>query len=198
MARPLASPTRRAVPTKPVVLAAAILLAASPAALAAGMPQLDFANPLTTWQVVWGALVFLLLYLLLSRSALPRVGAVLANREQRIRHDLEVAHEAKGECDRALDELRRTRREAAAEAQANLDRVLAEAREQAQARNHEMNEQLKGRLAEAETRIREERERALAALPAIATETASLLVERVTGQTADPDLIRGRVEARLS
>ena len=38
------------------------------------MPQLDFANPLTTSQVVWGAIIFVVLYILLSRIALPKVG----------------------------------------------------------------------------------------------------------------------------
>lgn len=178
--------------------AAFLLLTTSGPAFATGMPQLDFSNPLTLWQVVWGAGVFVLLYLLLSGSALPRVGRVLENRQSRIRHDLEVAHEAKSEADRALDELRRTRREAAAEAQANLDRVLQEAREQAHARNRAAAEDLKTRLAEAETRIRAEREQALAALPTIAAEAAGLLIERVTGQAAEPELVRSQVRARLS
>ena len=39
------------------------------------MPQLDFANPLTTSQVVWGAIIFVVLYVLLSRIGLPKVGA---------------------------------------------------------------------------------------------------------------------------
>ena len=41
-----------------------------------GMPQLDFANPLTRAQVVWGAIIFLVLYVLLSRWALPQVASV--------------------------------------------------------------------------------------------------------------------------
>ncbi len=39
------------------------------AARAQGMPQLDFANPLTLTQVGWGAVIFIVLYVLLSRFA---------------------------------------------------------------------------------------------------------------------------------
>ena len=58
-----------------VVLSALVTGAATRTAFAAGMPQLQFNNPLTTGQVFWGAVIFLLLYLLLGRSALPRVGS---------------------------------------------------------------------------------------------------------------------------
>ena len=73
----------------PALLAALLLLPA--AAMAEGMPQLDFANPLTTSQVVWGAVIFIVLYLLLSRVGLPRVGAVLEERARHIASDLETA-----------------------------------------------------------------------------------------------------------
>ena len=58
---------------------------------AEGMPQLDFANPLTTSQVVWGAIIFALLYFVLSRFALPRVAEVIEQRAQHIAADLETA-----------------------------------------------------------------------------------------------------------
>ena len=71
-------------PVRFLVASAAAVLAGAPAAYATGMPQLQFGNPLTTGQLFWGAVIFLLLYLILSRSALPRVGQVLAARQTRI------------------------------------------------------------------------------------------------------------------
>ena len=47
------------------------------------MPQLDFANPLTIAQIVWLAIIFFTLYLLLSRWALPQVAEVLEVRLRR-------------------------------------------------------------------------------------------------------------------
>lgn len=183
---------------RPVLAAACLLAASAPHAMAAGMPQLDFANPLTKWQVIWGAVIFILLYLMLSRSALPRVASVIELRRSRIEGDLEAAREAKSEADRAVEMLRQERRAAAAEAQANLDRVVAEAREQAVVRTREMNARLETELAAAEAQIGAERQRAMGSLRTIASDTAQLLVERVTGQPADRSLVETRVDAALS
>lgn len=179
-------------------LAAPLLVLAAPPALAAGMPQLDFANPLTKWQVIWGALIFVLLYLLLSRSALPRVASVLEQRRSRIEGDLEAARQAKSEADHAIEALRLERRRASAEAKANIDRVVTEAREEAAARAREMNARLGAELAGAEAGIAAERQRAMGSLRQIASDTAQLLVERVTGRPADRALVESRVDSLLS
>jgi F-type H+-transporting ATPase subunit b len=181
-----------------LLLAAPLLAAATPRAFAVGMPQLDFANPLTKWQVVWGAVIFALLYFILSRSALPRVASVIEIRQGRIDGDLEAAQRAKAEADRAIEEVRRARRAASAEAQANLDRVVSEAREEAAKRARDMNARLEADLARAEQQIAAERERALGSLREIATDTAQLLVERVTGQPADRRIVETRVDGALS
>ena len=179
-------------------LAVPLLMASARAAAAAGMPQLDFANPLTLWQIVWGAVVFALLYVVLSRSALPRVAAVIEDRQGRIDADLEAARHAKSEADRAITELRRARSKAAAEAQANLDRVTAEAREAAAVRARETAARLDAQLARAEQQIGDERTRALGALRGIAGDTARLLVERVTGRPADRALLDRRIDDALA
>jgi F-type H+-transporting ATPase subunit b len=181
-----------------LLLAAPLLAAATPRAFAVGMPQLDFTNPLTKWQVVWGAVIFALLYFILSRSALPRVASVLEARQGRIDGDLEAARHAKAQADRAIEEVRSSRRAAIAEAQANLDRVVGEAREEAAKRAREMNARLEADLAGAEQRIAAERERALGSLREIAADTAQLLVERVTGQPADRRIVETRVDGALS
>ena len=65
------------------------------------MPQLDFANPLTYFQVFWMAGIFLVLYIALSRWALPQVADVIEARGARIAADLEVARESKLRADQA-------------------------------------------------------------------------------------------------
>ena len=189
--------TKRSLPAA-FLLAAPLLAAATPRAFAAGMPQLDFANPLTKWQVIWGAVIFVLLYLLLSRSALPRVASVLDQRRGRIEGDLEAARKAKSEADQAVEALRQERKRASAEAQANIDRVVHEAREEAAARTREMNARLEAELATAEAQIGAERQRAMGSIRQIASDTAQLLVERVIGQSADRALVETRVDGILS
>ena len=88
------------------LLAAAVMSGLSSAALAAeeskGMPQLDFGNVLTKSQVVWLALIFFVLYLLLSKWALPKVATVLEKRASTIAGDLQAAQTAKTAADAAV------------------------------------------------------------------------------------------------
>ncbi|WP_336946100.1 hypothetical protein ABHV46_11540 [Asaia sp. BMEF1] len=161
-------------------LAIALALGTVPGrALAVGMPQLDFSNPLLIGQVVWGAVIFAVFYVILSRSALPRIEGVLTHRRNRIEGDLDIARRARDDADRAVDELRRARHDAAAQAQANIDRVVQEARSAAEAQTHEMNHRLMADIAEAEKRIASARAEALASLPGVATETAQSLIAKL-------------------
>ena len=57
-------------------------------------------------QLLWFALVFVTLYLLMSRFALPRVGAILEHRRQRIEGDLAAAQRLKDEFGRRHRRLR--------------------------------------------------------------------------------------------
>lgn len=184
----------------PAILAVTIgaTLAASQPAFAAGMPQLAFGNPLTLGQLFWGAVIFLVLYLVLSRSALPRVGSVLDERRARIDGDLDAAKSARNEADRAIIELRRARRDAAAEASAMVDKVVAEARAQAASRTAEMNARLEADIARAEIAVTEAREAAMGSIRSVAAGTTRLLVERLVGHDADEALVDAKVDAVLA
>src|SRR5258705_2117824 len=53
-------------------------------------------------QLIWLALTFGLLYVLLKRVALPRIGEVIEERGDRVRRDLEQAEKLKGDTEQAL------------------------------------------------------------------------------------------------
>ncbi len=180
------------------VLGSAATVAAGHSAFAAGMPQLAFGNPLTLGQLFWGAVIFLVLYLALSRSALPLVGAVLDERRARIDGDLDAAKSARNEADRAIIELRRARRVAAAEAASMVDKVVSEARAQAASRTAEMNARLEADIARAETAVTEAREAAMGSIRAVAGGTTQLLVARLIGHEADESLVGAKVDAALA
>ncbi len=61
------------------------------AAAAPGMPQLDFST--FPNQMFWLLVALVVIYLTLSRVALPRIGGILADRAGRITNDLATAEE---------------------------------------------------------------------------------------------------------
>ena len=172
-------------------LGPAVALAADPQHGGGGLPQL---NPATySSQLFWAAVLFLLLYLLMSKLALPRVGALLEERNRRIGEDLDQASRAQQEADAAL---------------AEYERGLAEARSQALTLVQTVNDELAGAAAEsqralaaelaaqtrdAEARIDAARRGALEQIRSIATETALAAASRLAGA----DLDRARVEAAV-
>src|SRR5262249_3073864 len=138
-----------------------------------GMPQLDFANPLTKAQVVWGVLIFLAFYLLLRHWALPAVGGVLEERAATIGGDLEAATRAKADADRAAAELAEATRQAQTTAQSEIAAAVAKAKEAAAQQAASLNARLDADIAAAEQRIGAARAAAMGALRQVAGETAS-------------------------
>ncbi len=182
----------------PRLLAALLLLLPVAARAEGGMPQLDFSTPLTTSQVVWGAIIFVVLYILASRFALPQVGAVLNERAAHIARDLETARAAKAEADAAVAELTLATREAHAGAQAEIARALEQAKAAAAEQAAGLNAKLDAQIAEAERRIAAARNAALGALGQVASETAHAVVGRLTGASIDGPAVDRAVAAALA
>ena len=150
------------------------------------MPQLDFQNVLTVSQVVWMALIFGALYVLLSQYALPQVASVIESRDARITADLDTARLAKAEADGAVAEVHAATRRASTEAQTAIAATVAQAKAEATEQARIANEQLDTQLSEAEGRIAAARIQAMSALLDVASDTAAVVVARLTGRPADP------------
>jgi F-type H+-transporting ATPase subunit b len=180
-----------------VVLAAA-LLAAPGAAWAAGMPQLDFTTPLTISQVYWGAAIFVVLYLLLSRVGLPKVGAVIEQRAVHIAADLDAARVQKTQADAAVAELTATMQRSRAEAQGEVNRAVDQAKAAAAEQATALNARLEAQLRAAERQINAARAAALGALHQVATDTANTVIARLTGAAADARRVDAAVAAALA
>src|SRR5215472_17604454 len=132
-------------------------------------------------QLLWLALIFLALYLLMSRIALPRIGSILEARRQRIQDDLAEAQRFKDASDAAIAAHEKALAEARGRAQVLANETRAKAVAAADARRKEVDAKLHGRIAEAEKAIAATRSSAMANLRGIAVEAAGAIVERLTG-----------------
>ncbi|MBN9562144.1 MAG: hypothetical protein J0H14_15665 [Alphaproteobacteria bacterium] len=185
-------------PSRIAAIATAALCLPGMAMAAEGMPQLDFANPLTTSQVVWGAIIFIILYILVSRWALPQVSSVLDQRAATLEADLEAAHAMKTKSTEAVTELTATIARARAEAQAAINAAVDRAKQEAATQTAALNERLERQLQEAEQRIGEARSAAMSALRQVATETTTTVIQRLTGTAPDTRAIEGAVGSALA
>lgn len=161
---------------------------------AVGMPQLDF----STWpnQIFWLLVTLVVIYFVLSKIALPRIGAVLADRKSTITNDLAAAEELKQKAVAAEkaynDALANARTEAAkivAQAKAEIQKDLDAATAKADA-------EIAAKAAESEKTIAVIRDGAAAAVSEVARDVAGELVVALGGK-ADAVTVTAAVTERL-
>ena len=148
-------------------------------------------------QLMWLAVTFAALYLLMARVALPRIAAIMEARRQRIEDDLKEAQRLREEADAALAAYEKALAEARARAQA----IAAETREklnaEADRRRKELERELGSRLAEAEKAIAGTKQAAMANVRGIATEATSAIIERLLGSAPAPAAVEKAVSEVL-
>jgi F-type H+-transporting ATPase subunit b len=145
-------------------------------------------------QLLWLALAFVLLYWLMSRLALPRIGAIFEARRDRIAADLAEASRLKSEADAAGAAYEKALAEARARAQAMAgearDRLVGETEKS----RHALEERLTARLAEADKAIAATRTAAMGQVRGIAVDTAAIIVRRLTGISAPEPAVAKAVD----
>lgn len=134
-------------------------------------------------QLAWLVVSFVLLYVLMSKVALPRIGAILADRDKRIADDLAAAQRFKEQSDAAHAAYDKALADARARAQAMAAATREQQAAAAAATNKQLESQLHARLAAAEQSIATTRTAAMGNVGTIAADTASAIVERLIGQT---------------
>mgnify|MGYP001213466103 CR=1 FL=1 len=167
---------------------------AADAAASGGMPQLDFAT--FPNQIFWLVVALVVLYFILSRVALPRIGSVLAERTGTITNDLSAAEtyktqarEAEAAYHKALDDARAAAAKVVAEARAEIQKDLDVAIAKADA-------EIAARTAESEVRIADIRASAAEAVSSVAKDTTKEILASF-GVKADARSVTSAVTARL-
>jgi len=147
------------------------------------MPQLD----LSTFpsQLFWLAVVFVILYVLMARVGLPRVGAMITLRKEKIEDDLGRAAQMKAEADAVMAAYERALADARAQAQATLKEAMDAFNAEAGKRQHAAAEKLAAETSVAERRIAEAKAQALAGLRVVAVEVARAATSKIAGIDID-------------
>jgi F-type H+-transporting ATPase subunit b len=148
-------------------------------------------------QLVWLGIAFALLYVLMARVALPRVGAIFEARRARIEGDVAEANRLKVEAEAAMAAYQKLLAEARARAQTiateTRDRLNAAAEKNRKA----LEAQLNVRLTDAERTIAATRTQAMTNVRAIAADAAAAIVARLSGSAPAESAVASAVDSVL-
>ena len=144
-------------------------------------------NPLlpALYDIVWSALIFLVLLLVFWRVVLPRMQKLLDERSAAIEGSIAEAAEAKKEAAAALESYNTQLAEARAEAGRIKDRARADAAKLEAELKARANEEAERITAQAHQRIEAERQSAMHSLRAEVGTLAIDLSEKVVGESMD-------------
>jgi F-type H+-transporting ATPase subunit b len=145
-------------------------------------------------QLFWLVIAFALLYVLMAKVALPRVGSIIDARRARVDGDLAEANRLKTSAETAMAAYEKSLAEARGRAQTigaeTRDRLNAEAEKNRKA----LDEALNAKLAQAETTIAATKTAAMSSVRAIAAEAAGAIVSHLIGTAAPASAVSDAVD----
>ena len=158
-----------------------------------GMPQLDYHS--FAPQLVWLAIAFLALYLVMSRLAVPAISDTLDKRQAKIQGDLDAAEKANDDTrdlvaayEKRLADTREEARKLMRE-RGEADSAVATARFNA------LHDKLAAQIGEAEKRIAAQRDEVMAGLENMARDIGQDVYAKLAGQPADAAALAAKVAA---
>jgi len=161
------------------------------------MPQLDFAT--FPSQLFWLVINFALLYILMAKFALPRIGSILEARAAAIKSDLDAAANMRAESesilagyDRAINDAKNRARYLIKQAH---DEITFETEKQLAA----SEQKLAARLRDAESKMQSAKAKVLTEIKPLSGELADLMVKKLLNSVTDSNgenMTRLKKEAR--
>ena len=159
-----------------------------------GMPQLDFST--FSNQIFWLVVTLVVIYFILSRFALPRIGGALAERAETITNDLAEAEDLKQRALEAEQAYEKALAEARAEAQQINIAMRAEIQAQLDIELAKADAEISARTAEAATALAEIRDSSVNSVKDVAKATAKEIVAAMGGK-ADVKTVTAAVTSRM-
>jgi F-type H+-transporting ATPase subunit b len=149
-------------------------------------------------QLVWLALAFGLLYLLMKRVVLPRVGEVIGERSDRLKRDLAQAGKFKIAAEQALVKYGQALAEARSEAAAIGKSLREKLGKDLEKERMKAEIEITSELAAAEQRIAETKAKALASVDEIASDVASSIIVKLIGTEVSKDEVQKALVQRAA
>ena len=158
----------------------------------AGMPQLD--PKYWASQAFWLILVFIILYISISKFYLPKIKDNLDNRENKIKEDLENASKFKEQSEAKFKEyeviLKNARKEISKihfDSKTILDKDI-------RIKKEEMEKEIEKEILKAQKQIIDQKKNSIISIQNISKEIVSNIIENISGDKLNENSIKATVE----
>ena len=158
----------------------------------AGMPQLD--PKYWASQAFWLIVVFIILYIAISKFYLPKIKNNLDNRQAKIKDDLENANKFKDLSEKKLKEyediLENAKKEVAKiyiQSKSHLDKDI-------QSKKKIMEQEIENEISKAQKEIIELKKSSITSIQNISEEIASNIIENISGDKLNKSSVKAAVE----
>ncbi len=160
------------------------------------MPQLDFT--VFAPQLVWLAISFITLYVVLAKFALPPLGRILAERKSRIEDDLAQAARLRDEAEQALANYETALAQAREKAAAMAQEAREKAAQELAAKQAELQSRLDAQAQQAEERLQKTRHEAMAHIKNMASALVGDIVQSMAGLEVSDKAAQKAVDKALA
>lgn len=156
-----------------------------------GLPQFE-----PDWfvsQAFWLIIAFSFLYFFFAKKTLPEISGVIENRKNHIQSNLESAEKLTAEADAVHDAYHENLTKSQAKAAQEIQKAEGKMKDKAASAMEDFRQKSEKLLNEAEKNIEKAKDAAMADMNLIATEAASVAVEKIIGST-DTNKVKAIVE----
>ncbi len=160
------------------------------------MPQLEleYFAP----QIIWLVISFTVLWLLMAKLALPRIGLILEERQKRISDNLAMAENLKLDADAEIEAYETAISEGKEQARLIISEAIKSSASEAEKQTQELNMAISKMLKEAEERIESAKSLAIENIESSAVEITSDIIERITDKEIQETEVKVAVETTIN
>ena len=160
------------------------------------MPQLDVSafSP----QIIWLIITFVILYALMAKVALPRIGNILEQRQARIDDNLDVAQSLKRESNKDAESYDQAIAGAREKARIAIQETTKEISLEIANRQDELGVKLSGELKSAEDRIADAKALATKSIHESAASITSDAIRILIGEKPTENAIKSAISSALN